>query len=133
MQIDQSFLDVLTEEAKASPRLRMARDMRTSSDDQSQRMFNALEPGTVLPIHRHRYTTESVIVVRGSLRENFYNDKGEVIASYTLRVGGACPALQIPQGQWHGVEALESGTVIFEAKDGPYTPIVQEDVLEINN
>ncbi len=130
MLIDQAFLDSLTAEAQASPRLRTARDMRTTSADQSQRMFNALEPGTVVPIHRHRFSTETVIAVRGALREDFYNDKGEVTASYVLRAGET-PALQIPQGQWHGVEVLESGTVIFEAKDGPYAPATEEDILAL--
>ncbi len=130
MLIDKTFLDELTAEAKISERLRTARDMRTTSADRSQRMFNALEPGTAVPIHRHRFSTETVIVVRGSLREDFYNDKGDIIESFLLKAG-ECPALQIPKGQWHSVEVLESGTVIFEAKDGPYTPATEEDILSL--
>ena len=122
-------LDRLTEDAKNSPRLRMSLDLRTNPQDQSQRILNALEPGTVLPIHRHRTTAETVIIIRGSLREDFYNDRGEIVESYVLEVGGDTPVLQIPAGQWHSVECLESGTIIFEAKDGPYAPLTEEDVL----
>ena len=123
-------LDRLTEDAKNSPRLRMSLDLRTNPQDQSQRILNALEPGTVLPIHRHRTTAETVIIIRGSLREDFYNDRGEIVESYVLEVGGDTPVLQIPAGQWHSVECLESGTIIFEAKDGPYAPLTEEDVLK---
>jgi cupin fold WbuC family metalloprotein len=122
-------LDRLTEDAKNSPRLRMSLDLRTNPQDQSQRILNALEPGTVLPVHRHRTTAETVIIIRGSLREDFYNDRGEIVESYVLEVGGDTPVLQIPAGQWHSVECLESGTIIFEAKDGSYAPLTEEDVL----
>ena len=106
-------------------------DMRTSQDDNSQRMLNALEPGTILPIHRHRFSTETVIMVRGSLKEIFYNDNGKVTDIILMQVDGECPALQIPMGQWHTVEVLEPGTVIFEAKDGAYTPLTEDDILTI--
>lgn len=131
MKIDKELLDSLTQKAKASERLRMNMDMRTSQDDASQRMLNALEPGTILPIHRHRFTTETVIMVRGSLKEIFYNDCGEVTDTILMQTGGECPALQIPAGQWHTVEVLEPGTVIFEAKDGAYTPLTEDDILTI--
>ena len=124
-------LDRLTEDAKNSPRLRKSLDLRTNPQDQSQRILNAFEPGTVLPIHRHRTTAETVIIIRGSLREDFYNDRGEIVESYVLEVGGDTPVLQIPAGQWHSVECLESGTIIFEAKDGPYAPLTEEDVLRL--
>lgn len=104
-------------------------DLRTSGADNSQRMLNALEPGTPLPVHRHRFSTETVVVVRGSLKELFYNDRGEVTEEILLSAGGECPALQIPVGRWHGVEVLETGTVIFEAKDGVYLPLSEEDIL----
>ena len=123
------ILDQLSDAAKESPRLRMSLDMRTSPQDKSQRILNALEPGTVLPIHRHRGTTETVIVIRGSLREDFYNDQGEITESFILKVGGDTPLLQIPAGQWHSVECLETGTIIFEAKDGAYEPLAEEDIL----
>ena len=131
MKIDKELLDSLTLKAKASERLRMNLDLRTSTEDSSQRMLNALEPGTILPIHRHRFSTETVVVVRGSLKEIFYNNDGKVIDLILMQAGGDCPALQIPVGQWHTVEVLEPGTVIFEAKDGAYTPLTDEDVLKI--
>lgn len=129
MRISQETLDSLTAQAKACERLRMSLDLRTSADDQSQRMLNAVEPGTPLPVHRHRNSTETVIIIRGRLIERFYNDTGEIIEEILMEVGGECPVLQIPMGQWHGIEVLESGTVIFEAKDGAYKPVSENDIM----
>lgn len=129
MIFDQQLLDQLSAQAKANPRLRQNYDLRTSSADQSQRMLNALEIGTILPIHRHTKSTETLVMVRGKLREDFYNDNGEVIESVILEAGGETPMLQIPVGQWRSLEVLEEGTVIFEAKDGAYEPLAEEDVL----
>lgn len=128
MKIEQQLLDRLSEEARKNPRLRTNYDLRTGNDDQSQRMLNALEPSTVVPVHRHRNTTETLVVVRGRLRELLYNDQGELTDSFEMAAGGACPILQIEKGQWHSLECLESGTVIFEAKDGAYAPLPAEDV-----
>ena len=130
MKITQTLLDQLTEQAKASPRLRMNYDLRNSVEDQSQRMLNALEPGTPLPIHRHRKSSETVVCLRGHLREIFYDDAGAVTEVIDLAPGSDCVALCIPIGQWHGVEVLESGTVILECKDGAYEPLGEEDVLK---
>ena len=131
MIIDQKFLDELSAQAKANPRLRQNYDLRTSSEDSSQRMLNALEVGTVLPIHRHTQNTETLVMIRGKLREYFYNDNGEVLESIILETGGEIPMLQIPVGQWHSLEVLEEGTVIFEAKDGAYESLAAEDVLVV--
>ena len=128
MNIDKKVLDELTAKAKASERLRMNYDLRTSSDDTSQRMLNALEPGTVVPVHRHRSTAETVIIVRGKVKEILFNEAGEVVEEILMEVGGDCPVLQIPAGQWHSIEALEEGTIIFEAKDGAFAPLSEEDV-----
>ena len=130
MQITQETLDTLTAQAKASERLRQSMDLRTSSEDQSQRILNAVEPCTVVPIHRHRSTSETVVLVRGRLIERFYDDAGKITEETLMEVGGNCPVLQVPAGQWHSIEVLDSGTVIFEAKDGPYTPLAAEDVLQ---
>lgn len=129
MRISQETLDSLTAQAKTCERLRMSLDLRTSAEDQSQRMLNAVEPGTPLPVHRHRNSTETVIIIRGRLIERFYNDTGEIIEEILMEVGGECPVLQIPMGQWHSIEVLESGTVIFEAKDGAYKPVSENDVM----
>lgn len=131
MVIDNKILDELSAQAKASPRLRMNFDLRNSVADGSQRMLNAMEPGTVLPIHRHRSTSETVVCLRGHLRQFFYNDNGEVSNVIDLAPGSDCMALNIPAGQWHTVEALESGTVILECKDGPYEPLGEGDVLSL--
>lgn len=128
MRITQETLDHLTAQAKASERLRMALDLRTGSDDQSQRLLNAVEPGTPLTIHRHRTSDETVVIVRGRMIERFYDDAGTLTEEILMEVGGECPILQIPAGQWHGIEVLESGTVIFEAKDGAYAPLTEEDL-----
>ena len=131
MRIDKELLDSLTEKARQSERLRMNLDMRTSQEDTSQRMLNAIEPESILPIHRHRFSTETVVMVRGSLKEILYNDNGEVTDTIIMQVGGECPILQIPAGQWHTAKALEPGTVIFEAKDGAYVPLSEDDILKI--
>ena len=153
MIFDKNVLDTLTAQAQASPRLRMNLDLRNSLEDGSQRMLNAIEPGSVVPIHRHRTTSEVVVMLRGSAVQEYYDDEGRVVASFELRSWGdarsksgmtevelgvtegeamtevVC-AMSIPAGQWHKLVALESGTVIFEAKDGPFEPLAPEDVLE---
>ena len=131
MKITQVILDELTAQAKASPRLRMNLDLRNSSADQSQRMLNAIEPGSPLPIHRHRHSSETVVCLRGHLQEVFYSDDGEVTEIIDLAPGSDCVALNIPIGQWHTVRALESGTVLLECKDGAYEPLGEDDVLSL--
>ena len=131
MKITQAILDKLTEEAKASPRLRMNMDLRNSDSDSSQRMLNAIEPGSPLPIHRHQKTTETVVCLRGRLVEEYYDELERVCTeAIELSPNGPVAALNIPAGQWHTVRSLESGTVILEAKNGPYEPIGPEDILE---
>ena len=129
MIIDQHILDALTAQAKASPRLRMNLDLRNSPEDLSQRMLNAIEPGSPLPIHRHRHSTETVVCLRGHLRELFYDEEGRLTDTIDLMPDGPIVALNIPIGQWHTVEVLESGTVILECQDGAYEPLGEEDVL----
>ena len=129
MIIDSKILDALTAQAKASPRLRMNYDLRNSAADGSQRMLNAIEPGSPLPIHRHTKSSETVVCLRGRLQEVFYNDAGEETEVIELAPGSDCVALNIPIGQWHTVEVLESGTVILECKDGAYEPLGDGDVL----
>ena len=130
MKITQALLDSLTEQAKASPRLRMNMDLRNSAEDQSQRMLNAIEPGSPLPIHRHQKTSETVICLRGRLVWEFYDELERICTErIELSPNGPIVALSVPQGQWHTVKALESGSVIIECKDGPYEPQGPEDVL----
>ena len=131
MIITQALLDELTVQAKGSPRLRMNYDLRNSAEDGSQRMLNAIEPGSPLPIHRHRMSSETVVCLRGRLVEEFYDDL-EHICTETIELSpnGPVVALNIPIGQWHTVRALESGTVILECKDGAYEPLGEEDLLK---
>ena len=132
MKITQALLDSLTEQAKASPRLRMNMDLRNSAEDQSQRMLNAIEPGSPLPIHRHQKSSETVVCLRGRLVEEFYDELERTCTeAIELSPNGPTVAVNIPAGQWHTVRSLESGTVIMEVKDGPYEPIQDCDVLKM--
>lgn len=131
MKITQAILDDLTAKAKVSPRLRMNLDLRDSAEDTSQRMLNAIEPGSPLPIHRHQNTSETVICLRGRLVEEFYDDLERTCTErIELSPNGLVVALNIPAGQWHTVHALESGTVILEMKNGKYEPISDVDILK---
>lgn len=131
MKIDQTLLDSLTAQAKASPRLRMNYDLRNSSEDTSQRMLNAIEPGSEVPIHRHQKTSETVVVLRGRVIEEFYDElERRCEAIYEISPSGPTLALNIPAGQWHTLRSLESGTVILEVKDGKYEPIQECDILK---
>ena len=130
MKITQELLDDLTDQAKASPRLRMNLDLRDSEEDKSQRMLNAIEPGAPLPIHRHRRSSETVVCLRGRLVEDFYDETGQTCTEHIeLSPNGDVVVLNIPIGQWHTVRVLESGTVIMEVKDGRYEPLADVDIL----
>jgi len=132
MKITQAVLDQLTEQAKASPRLRMNLDLRNSDEDQSQRMLNAIEPGSPLPIHRHRHTSETVVCLRGRLVWEYYDELERICTErIELSPNGQVVALNIPAGQWHTVRALESGSVILEMKEGAYEPLGEEDILAL--
>ena len=146
MKITQAILDDLTAKAKASPRLRMNLDLRNSASDGSQRMLNAIEPGSPLPIHRHRHTSETVVCLRGRLVWEYYQElkveslelkdssnssRVQKVQEIELSPNGAVVALNIPAGQWHTVRALESGSVILEMKDGAYGPLQDCDVLKM--
>ena len=129
MIIDQELLDDLTAQAKASPRLRMAYDLRNSYDDNSQRMLNAIEPGTEMPIHRHCNSSETCVCVRGHFVEYFYDENGNLTDAIDMVPGGTI--LNIPIGQWHSLKSLESGTVLLEAKDGKWEEMREEDVMKV--
>ena len=124
-------MDSLSQQAKVSPRLRQAFDLRSTPNDSSQRILNAVEPGTILPIHRHRGSTETIIVLRGKVVQHYYNDAGEKTSSFELAPNSAQAGMSVPVGQWHALESLEEGSVIFECKDGFYHPLSAEDILEI--
>lgn len=129
--LDKEFLDEVTEQAITSPRLRMNYNLHKALDSKAQRLFNALEPGTKLPIHRHQTTDETYIVIRGSIKVKFYNNDKTISESVMVDPLKQVYGVQIPAGQWHTLEALESGTVIFEVKDGPYTPITHDNLMTL--
>lgn len=131
MKIDKALFDSVSSAARQTPRLRMNFDMRTSADDQSQRMINAIEPGTELPVHRHRNSTEICIVLRGSAEEIFYDDNGNETERVMMKPNSDCCGVNIELGRWHKIVSLEAGTVIFESKDGAYEPLSPEDILNI--
>lgn len=134
MIIDKNLLDQLTAQAKVSLRLRQHYDLRNSPDDNSQRILNAIEPGTVLPKHRHTESSETVVMLRGKGRWNYYDDNGNLTETFLLSADGDIRGLSVPKGQWHNAESLESGTVILECKDGKYDPKGTEEFQKkVNN
>lgn len=132
MLLDKKIIDEVSERAKASERLRMNYNLHEAAESKAQRLFNALEPGTLLPIHRHQHTAETYILIRGSIDVMFYNDQGVEVERFALNHMEGNYGVHIPKGQWHTLEVLESDTVIFEVKDGPYAPLGPEDMMIIN-
>ena len=131
MLIEEKLLDSVTSRAKTSDRLRMNYNLHDSLDAKAQRLLNALEPGTELPIHRHQHTAETYIVLRGAIKVFFYNDERMVTNEFMINPLEGRYGIHIPAGQWHTLEVLESGTVIFEVKDGPYAPLQPEDIIRL--
>lgn len=132
MIITKAILDELTAQAKASPRLRMNMDLRNGPEDGSQRMLNAIEPGSPMPIHRHKYTLETVVCLCGRIVEEFYDELERICTDrIELIPGGPNFMVNVPAGQWHTVRALESGSVLLECKDGKYEPLGPEDILSL--
>ena len=129
MLIDKKLLDTVTSKARESDRLRMNYNFHESLDAKAQRLLNALEPGTELPIHRHQHTAETYIVLRGAIKVLFYNDDRVLTDEFMVDPLDGVYGVHIPKGQWHTLEVLESGTMIFEVKDGPYTPMGPEDLM----
>ena len=129
MIIDSILLDNLSELAKKNPRLRQNMDLRNGPDDKSQRMLNALEPGTVMPIHRHKESSETCVCIRGRFEEYFYDENGVLTNTVDMVPGGV--VLNIEKGQWHSLKCLESGTVLLEAKDGAYRPLDEDEIMEV--
>ncbi len=128
MIIDSLLLDRITADAKASERLRMNYNLHDSLDAKAQRLLNALEPGTILPIHRHPHTAETYVLLRGRIDVMFYGDNGAESARFALDPQRGNYGVHIPKGQWHTLEVKESA-VILEVKDGPYTPLAPEDMM----
>ena len=133
MVITKQILDELTRRAQDSPRLRMAMDLRNAPEDKSQRMLNALEPGTVMPIHRHLASSETVALLRGKIRWYFYDDNGKVDEEVVLDANGDVRCINVEKGRWHSLECLESGSVLLESKDGAYHPLSPDEIMEVKS
>ena len=131
MILNKKLMDSLSQQAKANPRLRQAYDLRITPEDQSQCILNAVEPGMILPIHRHRNSTETIVCLRGKVVQHYYDDNGNKTASYELASNSAQVGMSVPVGQWHALESLEEGSIIIECKEGAYQPLSAECILEI--
>lgn len=131
MIIDNRILDELSAQAKVNPRLRQAMDLRNSPKDLSQRMLNALEPGTVMPIHRHHASSETVAVLRGKIEWIFYNNEGKETERVILDANGEPRMLNVERDRWHSLVCLESGSVLYESKNGAYQPLEEDEVMEL--
>ena len=129
--IDNNLIDSVVAQAKESPRLRMNYNFHESLDDKCHRLLNALEPGTVVPVHRHPTKNESFVILRGKVRVSIYNDSGQKTESVVLSLADGKYGVDIAKNVWHGVECLESGSVIFEVKEGPFVPHDKDGILEI--
>ena len=131
MVINENLLNKVSEQAKESPRLRMNYNFHQSLEDKCHRMLNAVEPGTEVPIHRHPTKDESFVVLRGKVKVSTYNDDGSVKESVILTLEDGRYGVDIPKNVGHNLESLESGSVIFECKEGPFVPHEQEGILEV--
>lgn len=130
--VDTILLDKVTMLAKNSPRLRMNYNFHQDLDDNCQRLLNALEPGTYMPIHHHN-VDELFVILRGRINVTIHDDVGTIIQSIVLSVSSGNYAVSIKAGEWHSVESLESGSVIMEVKEGPYIPHEVGGVLNVMN
>lgn len=131
MIIDTQLLDKVSSEAKESPRLRMNYNFHQSLDDNCHRFLNAVEPETEVPIHRHPTKDESFVILRGKVRVTIHNDDGSIIEDVVLSQESGNYGVDIPKNVWHKLESLESGSVIFECKEGPFVPHEEEGVLQL--
>ena len=129
--IDQKLLNKVSSEAKESPRLRMNYNFHLSLDEKCHRFLNAVEPGTVVEIHRHPTKDETFVLLRGRVLVYTYNDDGSVLESVELNPNEGRYGVNIPKGVWHNLESLESGSVFFECKEGPFVPHEEDGILEL--
>ncbi len=131
MVIDKILLDELSAKAKENPRLRQAMDLRNSPEDLSQRMLNALEPGTIMPIHRHHTSSETVVVLRGKIEWIFYDNDGNETERVMLDANGEPRMLNVERDRWHSLVCLESCSVLYESKNGAYAPLAEDEIMEL--
>ena len=129
--IDLELFDKVSSKAKESPRLRMNYNFHQSLEDKCHRFLNAVEPGTVVPIHKHPTKDESFVILRGKVRVTTHNDNGSVIEDVVLSQESGNYGVDIPKNVWHKLESLEPGSVIFECKEGPFVPHEEEGIHEV--
>ena len=129
--IAEDLLNIVSAQAKASPRLRMNYNFHQTLEDKCHRFLNAVEPGTVVPIHKHPTKDESFVILRGKVRVTTHNDDGSVIEDVVLSQESGNYGVDIPKNVWHKLESLEPGSVIFECKEGPFVPHEEEGILEV--
>lgn len=130
MLLTQEIINSVSNLAKESLRLRMNYNLHESFEDSVQRMFNAIEPGSEIPIARHPKSNETLILLQGRLKVLIFNEKKEIIEEVILDRNIGNIGYHIPKGVWHSVKSLETGTVLFETREGPYTPISDDDILK---
>lgn len=130
MKLTKSQIYTVSRQAMESHRLRMNYNLHDSFEDSVQRMFNALEPRTIVPIARHPNSNETLIMLRGKLRVLIYDDNKNIIEDVIIAPNLENIGYHIPKGTWHKVESLETGTVCFETREGPYAPVAEEDILK---
>ena len=133
MVIDNRILDELSAQAKANPRLRQAMDLRNSPEDLSQRMLNALEPGTVMPIHRHNASSETVVVLRGKIEWIYYDNDGNETERVMLDANGEPRMLNVERERWHSLVCLEPNSVLYESKNGAYAPLAEDEIMNVDS
>ncbi len=129
--IDEQLISEVVEQARKSPRLRMNYNFHQSLSDKCHRFLNALEIGTQIPVHHHVTKDETFIILKGKVRVNTYNDNGEIIDSIVLSTESGRYGVDIPKNTWHGLECLESGSVIFEVKEGPFVEHEVDGILKV--
>lgn len=129
--IDNQLINSVTEQAKQSPRLRMNYNFHQSLDDKCHRFLNAMEVGTQVAVHHHITKDETLVVLRGKVRVLIYNDEGEITEDAIIDPKQGRYGVDIPKNTWHTVECLESDTVVFEVKEGPFVPHEIDGILEV--
>jgi cupin fold WbuC family metalloprotein len=128
--IDEQLIIDLAEKAKRSPRLRMNYNFHQSLQDKCHRFLNALEPGTIIPVHHHPTKDETFVILKGKVRVTTYNDQGEILESYVLSHESGRYGVDISKNVWHGVECLEP-SVLLECKEGPFVEHEVDGILEV--
>ena len=130
MVIDRQLLDTVSDQAKTSPRLRMNYNFHQSLDEKCHRFLNAVEPGTEVPIHKHPTKDETFVILRGKVKVTTHNDDGSIKESVVLHPEEGRYGVNIPKGVWHTLESLESGSCIFECKEGPFVEHEVDGILK---